>query len=216
MNCWRNWMLSLELPPPDQQEAKDQLDNLDASTSDLLGRLQSAQNELDSVVMQRRAAVDQNRELEERADELDLTLQRFAKLQAVYSSDLERLHSIEEGGYVLAAMAGRDCPVCGAPPGAQTHNHASEDISLAHKAAAAEARKIEREQRELAHVVASLEAEAAGLRRTLQKLEDDAKALDDRIRELRPQEASLPGKLRNLQCGTDEGRQSARPFRSPH
>jgi chaperonin cofactor prefoldin len=181
----------LSMPPPDQQETKDQMDNLDASTSDLLARLQSAQNELDSFVVQRRAAVDQTRELEERADELDLTLQRFAKLQAIYSSDLERLHSIEEGGYVLAAMAGRDCPVCGAPPGAQTQNHAAEDISVAYMAAAAEARKIEREQRELSHVVASLEAEVIGLRRTLQKLEDDAKALDDRIRALRPQEASL-------------------------
>ena len=58
-------------------------------------------------------------------------------------------------------------------------------------AAAAEARKIEREQRELAHVVASLEAEVIGLRRTLQKLEDDAKALDDCIRALRLQQASL-------------------------
>ena len=27
--------------------------------------------------------------------------------------------NIEEGGSLLAAMAGRDCPVCGAPPGAQ-------------------------------------------------------------------------------------------------
>jgi hypothetical protein len=181
----------LGMPPPDQQETKNQSDNLDVSTSDLLARLQFAQNDLDSFVVQRRAAVDQTRELEERADELDLTLQRFAKLQAVYSSDLERLHSIEEGGYVLAAMASRDCPVCGAPPSVQTHNHAAEDISIAHAAAAAEARKIEREQRELAHVVASLEAEIIGLRRTLQKLEDNAKTLDDRIKALRPQEASL-------------------------
>lgn len=181
----------LGTPPPDEQEAKDQLKRLDASAGGLLARLQTAQSELDGFVVQRRAALDRVRELNERADELDLTLQRFAKLQAVYASDLERLHSIEEGGYVLAAMAGRDCPVCGAPPGAQTHNHAAEEISLTHTAAAAEARKIEREQRELAHVVASLEAEVIGLRRTLQKLEDDAKALDDRIKALRPQEASL-------------------------
>lgn len=177
--------------PPDERETRSQLERLDTSAGDLLNRLQTAQSALDSLVVQRRNALDQARELRERADELDLTLQRFAKLRSVYTSDLERLQSIEEGGYVLAAMAGRDCPVCGAPPSAQTHNHAAEEISVAHTAAAAEARKIEREQRELTHVVASLEAEASGLRRTLQQLEDDAKELGRSIEVLRPQEASL-------------------------
>ena len=176
---------------PDEQEAKDQLARLDTSAGGLLTRLRTAQSELDGMVVQRRGVLDSARELKERADELDLTLQRFAKLQAVYASDLERLYSIEEGGYVLAAMTGRDCPVCGAPPDAQTHGHAAEEISLAHTAAAAEARKIEREQRELAQVVASLEAESIGLRRTLRELEDGARSLDGRIEALRPQEASL-------------------------
>ena len=177
--------------PPDEQETRDQLDRLDASAGSLLERLQAAQAELDGVVAQRRNRLDQGSELKERADELDLTLQRYAKLQAVYASDLARLQSIEEGGYVLVAMAGRDCPVCGAPPGAQTHNHAAEEISMAHTAAAAEARKIEREQRELSHVVASLDAEAAGLRKTLLRLENEARALDETMLRLRPQEASL-------------------------
>jgi hypothetical protein len=177
--------------PPDEQETKDQLERLDDSADGLLTQLQTAQSELDDVVVQRRGTLDRGRELQERAVELDLTLQRFAKLQAVYASDLERLRSIEEGGYVLAAMTGRECPVCGAPPGVQTHNHAAEEIAMAHTAAAAEARKIEREQRELGQVVASLQAEAVGLRRTIQKLEDGAKALDGTIEALRPQEASL-------------------------
>lgn len=177
--------------PPDEQQTKDQLERLDESATGLLTTLQAAQSQLDHVITKRRGALDRARELEERADELDLTLQRFAKLQAVYASDLERLHSIEESGYVLAAMASRDCPICGAPPGAQTHNHAAEEISMAYTAAAAEARKIEREQRELTHVVNSLDAEAIGLRRTLRKLEDDAIALDGYIQALRPQEASL-------------------------
>lgn len=177
--------------PPDEQETKDQLERLDEVAGGLRARLQTEQSELDGVVVKRRSTLDRGRELQERTDELELTLQRFAKLQAVYASDLERLRSIEEGGYVLVAMAGRDCPVCGAPPSAQTHNHAAEEISMAHTAAVAEARKIELEQRELAHVVASLEAEAVGLRKTIKKLGDDAKTLDDIIQDLRPKEASL-------------------------
>ncbi|SPD48439.1 hypothetical protein [Cupriavidus neocaledonicus] len=177
--------------PPDEKETGEQLKRLDQSADGLLTRLQTAQHELDSLVVERRTTVDRCRELEERADELELTLQRFAKLQAVYASDLERLHSIEEGGYVLVAMAGRDCPVCGAPPSARTHNHAADEISMAHTAAAAEARKVEREQRELVHVIASLEAEAVGLRKTTEKLKTNTEKLDGTIQGLRPQEASL-------------------------
>lgn len=177
--------------PPGEKETGEQLDRLDKNADGLLARLQSAQNELDGLVIERRAMIDRSRELQERAGELELTLQRFAKLHAVYSSDLDRLHSIEEGGYVLVAMAGRDCSVCGAPPDAQKHNHAAEEISMAHTAAAAEARKIEREQRELAHVVASLDAESVGLSRTIDKLTTDTEKLDAAIQRLRPQEASL-------------------------
>lgn len=177
--------------PPEQAETQAQLERLDQSANGLLTRLQTAQYHLDALVVERRSTTDHRGELQERAAELDLTLQRFAKLQAVYSSDLQRLQSIEEGGYVLVAMAGMDCPVCGAPPDAQKHNHAGDEISMAHTAAAAEARKIEREQRELAHVIASLEAEAGSLRRTIAKLAADTETLDTSIQEARPLEASL-------------------------
>ncbi|KJK04617.1 hypothetical protein UB44_03315 [Burkholderiaceae bacterium 26] len=172
-------------------EAEAQLDRLDQEFSDLLPKIGLAQRELDSLVTNRRRTIDRCHELQERATELDLTLQRFAKLQAVYSSDLERLQSIEEGGYVLVAMTGMECPVCGAPPDAQKHNHAADEISMAHAAAAAEARKIECEQRELTHVVASLEAEVSGLRRTIANLDTETERLNALIQEARPQEASL-------------------------
>lgn len=162
--------------PPDAEESREQLDRLDLSANGLLTRLQAAQGKLDSFVLERRAIFERCGELQERIGELELTLERFAKLQAVYDSDLLRLQSIEEGGYVLVAMAGRDCSVCGAPPDAQKHNHAADEILMAHTAAAAEARKIEREQRELAHVIASLQAESVGLRRTIAKLTSDTES----------------------------------------
>ncbi|MBB4016715.1 peptidoglycan hydrolase CwlO-like protein [Chelatococcus caeni] len=177
--------------PPKEKETEEQLDRLDRSAEGLFARLQSAQKELDSLVSERRSSTDRLRELQERAGELDLTLQRFAKLRAVYSSDLQRLQSIEEGGYVLVAMAGMDCPVCGAPPETQKHNHAAEEIAMAHKAAAAEARKIELEQRELAQTMTSLEAEAVDLRGTISQLKAEIKELETKIEEARPREASL-------------------------
>jgi len=153
-------------------EADTQLEALEASGASTTSELQVVQATLDANAEERRAAVDRRREFIARAAELDITLERFAKLHAVYSSDLERLHSIEEGGSLLAAMAERDCAVCGAPPGAQKHHHAAEEISMTHTAAAAEARKIEREQRELVHVVDSLQAETAELATAIASLED--------------------------------------------
>lgn len=178
-------------PPPDEKETQEQLERLDQSADGLLARLQTAQGELDSLVLERRSTFERCRELQERIGELELTLERFGKLQAVYNTDLQRLQSIEEGGYVLVAIAGRDCPVCGASPDAQKHHHAADEISMAHTAAAAEACKIEREQRELRNVIASLEAEATGLRRTIANLATDTESLDRSIQGLRPLEASL-------------------------
>ncbi|MBB3801130.1 hypothetical protein FHR47_001364 [Xanthomonas arboricola] len=177
--------------PPGETQAREQLERLEQSAVGLQARLQSAQNQLDGLVVERRIMINHERELQERNGELELTLQRFAKLRAVYNSDLDRLHSIEEGGYVLATMAGRDCLVCGAPPDAQSHNHAADEILMAHTAAAAEARKIEREQRELVQVVGSLEAESVGLTNAIDKVKTDTEKLDVAIKELRPREASL-------------------------
>ena len=175
----------------DEQEIKAQLELLDKSATGLSVRLQDAQKALDELVITRRGTTDRAHELHARAGELDLTLQRFAKLQAVYESDLQRLQSIEEGGYALVAMAGMDCSVCGAPPEAQKHNHSAEEISMVHKAAAAEARKIDREQRELAQTVASLRAEADGLRGIIVQLRDEVTTLDLSIQKTRPLESAL-------------------------
>ncbi len=176
---------------PDRDEIQDQLVRLEESSAGLLSRLQETQRQLDTFVVERRAKVDRQRELEQRTDELDLTLQRFEKLRSVYTSDLQRLQSIEEGGYVLVAIAGMDCPVCGAPPDAQRHNHAADEIKMAYAAAAAESRKIELEQRELTQTIASLAAEVEGLRRTLTQVETDIKRLDNDIEKARPSEASV-------------------------
>jgi hypothetical protein len=168
-----------------------QLAELETSGAKTTAELQAVQAMLDDNAAERRAEIDRRQELTARAAELDITLERFAKLQSVYSSDLDRLHSIEEGSSLLATMAGRDCPVCGAPSGAQKHLHVAEEISMAHTAAVAEAYKIEREQRELANVVDSLYAEASELATFIASLESQIKKLDLRALDLRPTEATL-------------------------
>lgn len=177
--------------PPDERETEEQLERLERSANGLASRLKDAQAELDALVGERRQSIDRRREFVERTGELELTIERFSKLQAVYSSDLQRLQSIEEGGFVLVAMTGMDCPVCGASPDAQKHNHAAEEVAMAYKAAAAEARKIEREQRELTQTIASLEAESVGLRRTVVLEKKEIDRIDGDIEKARPIETSL-------------------------
>ena len=184
--------------PAGRTQVETQLAELEANGAMTTAELQAVQAKLDNNAAERRAAVDRRHELTARAAELDITLERFAKLQAVYNSDLDRLHSIEEGGSLLAAMAGRDCPVCGAPPSAHKHQHAAEEISIAHTAAAAEARKIEREQRELANVVGSLHAEALELANSIASLEGQIEEFDEHALGLRPTEASLRSSFENF------------------
>lgn len=184
--------------PEDRSQVETQLAELEANGAMTTAELQAVQAKLDNNAAERRAAVDRRHELTARAAELDITLERFAKLQAVYNSDLDRLHSIEEGGNLLAAMACRDCSVCGAPPSAHKHQHAAEEISIAHTAAAAEARKIEREQRELANVVGSLHSEALELANSIASLEGQIEEFDEHALRLRPTEASLRSSFENF------------------
>lgn len=181
----------LEGEPRNLSEAERKLVELETTGATTAAELEAVQVTLDRYAAERRGAIESRQSLTARAAELDITLERFAKLQAVYRSDLDRLQSIEEGGSLLAAMAGRDCPVCGAAPGAQKHLHAAEEIAMAHTAAAAEARKIEREQRELAQVVEALQAEASGLQVSISSLNDQIEEFDRNASGLRPREATL-------------------------
>ncbi len=148
----------------DRADLQNSIDDVDALLASLQETMERAQNDIDDLVSERRAKADRKLEFNARLTELEVTLGRFASLDAVYRSDIARLEALEEGGFILSAMSGQDCAVCGAPPSAQRHNHAAEEIQRSHAAAAAEARKIEREQRDLARTVVSLTVEAGGLR----------------------------------------------------
>jgi peptidoglycan hydrolase CwlO-like protein len=171
-------------------ELADQIARVSKSLEALHDTLRGTQSELDGLVADRRALMDSQREIAARVTELDITLQRFGRLSDIYKSDIARLEALEEGGYVLMAMAGRDCPICGASPSAQRHNHAAEEIERAHRAAAAEVRKIQIEQRDLRQTITSLEAEAQGLRGHSERLTKQVQDIEALIAAARPKEVS--------------------------
>lgn len=165
--------------------------SVSSAVSSLQDDLGLVQRRLDDLVIERRSNIDSQRELKARIAELDLTLERFRSLSAVYSQDVARLAALEEGGFILRAFSSRDCSICGAPPSAQRHNHAAEDIERAYAAARAEAAKILIEQRELQHTTNSLQAEAKGLGVLLSGKAEELDALETEIAETRPREATL-------------------------
>lgn len=100
-------------------------------------------------------------------------------------------------------------PLLRAGCAARRSQHAAAQILMAHTAAAAEPRKMEREQHELAHVVDSLRTEALELATSIASLEDEIEEFVQRALDRRPTEASLrisfettPRSAQNLASGS--------------
>ena len=88
-----------------------------------------------------------------RAGDLVIAVENFEQLQSVYESDVARLEALEEAGFLLGLTANQICPVCGAPPEAQQHEHEHRDIEMARRAAEAEIAKIRLQQVDLATTI---------------------------------------------------------------
>ncbi|ASW06414.1 hypothetical protein [Rhizobium sp. 11515TR] len=172
-----------------RSDAEEQFSRLSTTIENVFEGLREYQRQLDAAVSERRALMDRRGEYESRLQELGVTIARFSRLDDVYRSDLDRLQSLEEGGYMLVAMAGMECPVCGATPESHRHEHEALEIESAYKAAAAEARKIEIERRELGQTLTLLTADASGHAGRLNAIGTSLGAVETEISRLRPLEA---------------------------
>jgi hypothetical protein len=148
------------------------------------------QMELDRRRAQRRRCLEMREELEERAGEIELTLDRFGVLGSVYDSDVERLESLEEGAAALTAGARRPCPLCGAEPEYQHAVHGLDEVERSQRAVRAEITKIRAERADLGKATASLKAELEGLRARIGQLTRQIGDLEAGIDELGPLEVS--------------------------
>ena len=81
--------------------------------------------------------------MRQRIGEIQNHLVRFAQLDEVYCSDIERLGALEEAGFLLSLNGERDCALCGAPASAQVHVGDIDDIELVQKSALVEIAKIQ-------------------------------------------------------------------------
>jgi hypothetical protein len=195
--------------PDDAVDALDleaQEATLSASIDEQHATLAQHQSELDRLRFERRGALDSREELEDRAAEIVMTLERFGLLADVYDSDVGRLESLEEGAAALMAGARRPCPLCGAEPEHQREVHGLAHVERSQRAVRAEIGKIRVERADLGKATASLKAEQDGLAATIDRLSMLIASFERQINAVRPLETNS----RNAYEELDRARQRLR------
>jgi hypothetical protein len=162
-------------------ELSAQDERLEVTFASLQAEFDATRGSIKALLAQKRTIGQEISQKRERLDEVEMNLDRFAQLQRIYQSDIERLEAIEEAGFLLALGGDHDCPLCGASPSAQRHAHGLDDIARTQSAATAEIRKIRQQQADLGETVQRLYAERVTLRDDLPilttKLEDTEREL---------------------------------------
>lgn len=144
---------------PDVEELPDDLAEVQDELTDVERQIafvrESARTKLESKA---RLIAEVSRD-QQRVSDIAIALDNFGQLKRVYDSDIARLASIEEAGFLLGLNSDESCPVCGAPAEAQVRHHALSEIEAARAAAEIEIAKIRMHAVELEATVADTAAE---------------------------------------------------------
>jgi hypothetical protein len=127
--------------------------------ADLLEVVGERQSSLDALALKERGLSDDIQGYHARIAELNALRVRFDELARVYASDIDRLEGLEEGGFLLQRFATINCPLCGASPDHQIHDHGLGGIEEQRHAVELEIEKIRAEARDLAAALADADAE---------------------------------------------------------
>lgn len=165
-------------------ELREQKEELTATLGSLANVLNEQRINLAGAEERRRSVWESLQRTESRQDVVEQLLVRFSLLSRQYSSDLERLTSINEVGQRLGELNEERCPVCGASSEHHNKEHAEgiatpEDISAS---AAAEADKIRKLQHDLANTISDTQNEAASLQANRANLEESLRDLSQRLK----------------------------------
>lgn len=135
--------------------------------ADLLDVVGERQNSLDALALEERNLSDAILGYQARIAELNALIARFDELARVYASDIDRLEGLEEGGFLLQRFATINCPLCGASPDHQTHDHGLGDIEEQRHAVELEMEKIRAEARDLSAALADANADILEVERLI-------------------------------------------------
>lgn len=164
---------------------KEQINRLNETIEQRKSSLNNAQEQLDSLLIQRRELVDIQTVIQNRLDEITDLMTRFDLLLQHYSVDIERLTAIQESGAMFVHAESVPCPLCGALPDAQQHDATCDgDVEAIVQAASAEIEKIRRLRSELEGTVADLKSEAVLQKQELSKKNEEYKNINTQIQEI--------------------------------
>jgi hypothetical protein len=180
---------------PNAEQLPEQYERLEESWTTAQHEVQAAQNSIRSRLAAKRELAATISRHEERGAEIAINLERFAQLERVYRSDIERLETIEEAGFLLALGGDKNCPLCGAPPDAQRHVHGLADIEKARDAARAEIDKISRQSIDLRATIEQLHIEGQQTELRLDELDRSLRTLEAELNELAPAADSAKRRL---------------------
>ena len=131
----------------------------------------------------------------QRQGEIQLNFGRFEQLGDVYASDIKRLESIEEAGFLLSLSGDKPCPLCGAPPEDQTHSHGMDDIQRARAGADAEISKIKKQRSELQFTIQNMNNEGLRLEKSLEELEGELQRVETDLARMAPSASASKKRL---------------------
>jgi hypothetical protein len=150
----------------------DALTAAEREKAELLDVVEERQNSLDALALKERNLSDDIKASQGRIAELNALKVRFEELAWVYASDVDRLEGLEEGGFLLQRFATINCPLCGASPDHQKHDHGLGGIEEQRHAVELEMEKIRAEARDLAAAFADADAEIADVERLIVRAND--------------------------------------------
>ncbi|NQT93998.1 MAG: hypothetical protein HQ559_14650, partial [Lentisphaerae bacterium] len=190
-------------------ELHDQLERVDASFEHASDQLGAEKDTLSTLEQRRRDAWVAVRRIDSRVNVLCELQERFALLDAQYTSDLGRLESIAEAGVRLGQLHEERCPICGALSKHHDSEHQHPDVSPDQVACAcnAEAAKIRVLLEDLQGTRATNAAEIERLREKREATQSELDAHIAEIREnLRPRVREALARFRESQGSRDDVR----------
>ncbi|MFT9382201.1 hypothetical protein [Gluconobacter sp.] len=172
---------------PDAKGLVAQNEKLSATFATAQEEVQLAQDHIQAQLDRKRDAANKLARIQQRLTEVDMNLVRFAQLDEVYDSDVQRLQAVEEAGFLLLLGSDKDCPLCGAAPDTQRHDHGLTDIEKIRAASEVEIEKIVRHRASLEETVNALKVERSALTSDADKQSMEVDEANKEIRRLSPE-----------------------------
>jgi hypothetical protein len=176
----------LEADFPDAEGLEEQNTKLEQSRLDAQNEAQAAQESIRGNVQAKNRLAREIFQATQRQGEIQLNFGRFEQLEDVYASDIKRLESIEEAGFLLSLSGDQPCPLCGASPEDQSHSHGMDDIKRARAGANAEISKIKKQRSELQFTIQSMGTEGLQLEKSLDELEGELQRVEAELSRIAP------------------------------